>query len=128
MKSSLFASLVVSASLLAPAAVCADGVTFVRGAFAAGSERDAATDEPSLRAARRIFYNFELNNPGAPTTVNVRWTYDGRALPPQSLDVGHSAHWRLWTIIPRRAVGHTIEVTISDTAGASLHTERLELR
>lgn len=120
-------SILVIASLLVPAAVCADGVTFVRGSFAAGAERDAATDEAALRAARRIFYVFEMNNPGDPAPVRVQWTYDGRPLPAQTLEAGHSPHWRLWSIIPRRAVGHTIEVNLLDAAGASLHTERLEL-
>jgi len=111
-----------------PATVCADGVSFVRGEFAVGPERDAATDETSLRTVQRIFYRFELNNSGPPTQVRVQWTYDGRSLPSQTMDVGRSNRWRLWTILPRRAVGHTITVTITDTAGATLHTERLELR
>lgn len=127
MKHTWFSSVLLVASLMVPAAVCADGVTFVRGTFAASSERNAPSDEASLRAARRIFYAFELNNPGAPAQVRIQWTYDGRPLPAQSLDVGRSPHWRLWTIIPRRAVGHTIEVNILDAAGASLHTERLDL-
>ena len=50
-----------------------------------------------------------------------------RAPSAQTLEAGHSPHWRLWSIIPRRAVGHTIEVNLLDAAGASLHTERLEL-
>lgn len=128
MKNPLFASLFLSASLLVPAAVCADGVTFVRGAFTSGPERDAPSDEAAMRAARRVFYAFELNNPNAPTQVRVQWTYDSRPLPVQTMDVGRAPRWRLWSIVPRRAVGHVLEVTIQDLAGATLHTERLELR
>ena len=61
-------------------------------------------------------------------TVTLVWSFDGRQVARQSLDVGRSPHWRTWGFLPRRAAGHTVEVTVLDASGATLHADRLATR
>lgn len=108
-------------------AALADGPTFVRGQFAARVERGQPVgDEAALSTAFPLVYWIEMRNPGPSAPVTLVWTFDGRTVARQSLDVGHGSRWRTWGFLPRRAAGHTIEVTVLDSAGATLHSDRLE--
>lgn len=111
------------------AAAQADGPTFLRGQFAARVERGQPVgDAAALATAFPLVYWVEMRNPGPSTPVTLVWTFDGRQVARQSLDVGHAPRWRTWGFLPRRAAGHTIEVTLLDAAGATLHTDRVEAR
>ena len=104
-----------------------DGPTFVRGQFAARVERGQPVgDEAAVASAFPLVYWVEMRNLGPSAPVTLVWSYDGRQVARQSLDVGHGSRWRTWGFLPRRAAGHTIEVTLLDAAGATLHTDRVE--
>lgn len=107
----------------------ADGPAFVRGQFAARVEHGQPTgDAADLATASPLVYWIEMRNPGPSTPVTLVWSFDGRQVARQSLDVGRSPHWRTWGFLPRRAAGHTVEVTVLDAAGATLHADRLATR
>ncbi len=126
---SLRRSWAIVAMLCVPATVCADGLAVANARFSASPARDATADEAALRSTTRVYYVFEVNNPGDAAQVRVQWTFDGRNLPLQTLDVGaRNPHWRLWSVLPRRTVGHRIDVTVTDAAGATLHTDHLALQ
>ena len=107
----------------------ADGVTFLRGQFTARVERGQPVgDASTLATAFPLVYWVEARSADAPAQITLVWSVDGRPVQRQSLDVGRGPRWRTWGFLPRRAAGHTIEVTVLDAAGATLHTDRAEVR
>lgn len=106
----------------------ADGPTFIRGQFTARVERGQPTgDAAALSTAFPLVYWVEMRNLGPSVPITLVWNFDGRPVARQSLDVGHAPRWRTWGFLPRRAAGHTVEVTVLDAAGATLHTDRVEV-
>ncbi len=128
MKHFLFAT-TFALTTLSAAAAQADGVTIVRGQFAARVERGQPVgDASSLATAFPLVYWVEARNAGAPAQVTFVWSVDGRPVQRQTLDVGRAPRWRTWAFLPRRAAGHAIQVTVLDAAGATLHTDQVEVR
>ncbi len=124
MKRSLAAFALVAASLTSSLAQ-ADGVTVTRGQFTASLTRNAPSG-PLDATARAVLYWFEFRNDGAAAQVTLTWSIDGRPGPRQTLGVVHGRA-SAWSRFPRRAAGHRFEVTILDAAGATLHTDRIEV-
>ncbi len=107
----------------------ADGVTVLRGQFTSRVERGQPVgDASTLATAFPLVYWVEARSADAPAQITLVWSVDGRPVQRQSLDVGRGPRWRTWGFLPRRAAGHTIEVTVLDAAGATLHTDRAEVR
>ena len=124
MKRSLVAFAVISTALSSSVAH-ADGVTVTRGQFTPSLTRNAPSG-PLEASATSVLYWFEFRNDGAPGQVTLTWTIDGRAGPRQTLGVVHGRA-SAWSRFPRRAAGHRFDVTIVDAAGATLHTDNVDL-
>lgn len=103
----------------------ADGVTITRGQFTASLTNNAPSG-PLDASARSVLYWFQFRNDGEPTQVTLAWSIDGHAGPRQTLGVIHGRA-SAWSRFPRRAAGHTFEVTVTDAAGATIHTDRVEV-
>ncbi len=124
MKRSLVAFALVAVGAMSSVAE-ADGVTITRGQFTP-SLTDNAPSGPLDASARSVLYWFQFRNDGNPTQVTIAWTIDGHPGPRQTLGVIHGRA-SAWSRYPRRAAGHTFEVTVTDPAGATLHTDRVEV-
>jgi hypothetical protein len=73
-----------------------------------------------------VIYWIDVANAGGPTQVTLVWILDGKEVERQSLDVGHTSHWRTWG--GRRVGGaHKIDVQVVDTSGRSLKEDSVAL-
>jgi hypothetical protein len=120
---SLFAALIAALTLI-PATALAE-VTFVRGQFTDRVDGgQPAGDAAAARSSGRITYWFVINNGGPATQVTVVWRINGNVARRQSLDIGHTPHWRTWASL-RAGRSSQVSVEILDAEGHSLHTETL---
>ena len=114
------------AAALAPSFADADGVTVTRGQFTPRLERGAPAGALDA-SARAVIYWFQFRNDGDPATVTLVWNVDGQPVQRQQLGLVHGRA-SAWGRLPRHAQRHTFEVNILDPAGATLHTDRVEVR
>ncbi len=110
----------------------ADGITITRGQFTpslapTGPRGRLEPSGPVDASATRVLYWFRFRNEGERAQVTLAWRIDGRPGPRHALTLIHGEA-SSWVQLPRRAAGHTFEVTVTDAAGASLHTDRVEVR
>lgn len=124
MKRSLVALAFAALTSIASTAL-ADGVSITRGQFTPSLARNAPSG-PLDASARSVIYWFEFRNDGAPGQVTLAWSIDGRAGPRHTLSLVHGRA-SAWVQFPRRAAGHRFQVTITDAAGATLHTDSVEV-
>jgi hypothetical protein len=130
MKLSLLSfSLAATALALLPSPARADdaAVSVADGKFADHIEGgQPAGDAKGIAAAHKAIYWVDVANSGDATQVTVVWTVDGKEVQRQSLDVGHSPHWRTWG---SRPIGNakTVAVQVLDSAGKSLKEDSITL-
>jgi hypothetical protein len=126
MKLSLF---ILPALVLIPALALADdaSMTVVDGKFGDHIEQGRpAGDAKGIADAHKAIYWVDVANTGDATQVTLVWTIDGKEVQHQSLDVGHSPHWRTWGSRPV-AGAHKIDVQVLDVSGKSLKEDSVTL-
>jgi hypothetical protein len=83
-------------------------------------------DVRGISAAHKVIYWIDVANTGEPAQVTLVWILDGKEVERQSLEVGHTAHWRTWGA--RRVGGaHKIDVQVVDASGRSLKEDSVAL-
>ena len=102
-------------------------VAVLDGEFADHIEQGRPVGDASgIAAGHKAIYWIDLANAGEPTRVTLVWILDGREVERQSLEVGHTSHWRTWGA--RRVGGaHKIDVQVVDASGRSLKEDSVAL-
>ena len=121
--------LVALVSILAPRFARADDATVacVDGKFADHIENGQPTgDAKSIATAHKAVYWVDVANSGDATQVTLVWSIDGKEVQRQSLDVGHSPHWRTWGSHPLSGA-KTVAVQVLDSSGKSLKEDSIAL-
>jgi hypothetical protein len=124
----LHLSLVVTVLSIAPSFARADDTAAVSdGKFADHLESgQRAGDAKGIAAAHNAIYWVDVANSGDATQLTLVWTLDGKKVQRQSLDVGHSPHWRTWDSRPIGSA-KTVAVQVLDSAGKSLKEDSVSL-
>lgn len=109
----------------------ADGesaVSVVKGQFTDRVEAGKPVgDSTALKDAGKATYWLDVSNTGKdPVQVTLVWTIDGKEASKQTLEVGHSPHWRTWGSWTIKNA-HSVNVKVLDADGKSLHEDSLSL-
>jgi len=84
-------------------------------------------DASALNGAAKATYWLDVANAGKdPVQITVVWTIDGKEAAKQTLDVGHSPHWRTWASWSIKNA-HAVNVKVLDADGKALHEDNLTL-
>jgi hypothetical protein len=68
----------------------------------------------------------DVSNAKDATQITLVWTIDGKEAAKQTLDVGHSPHWRTWGSWSIKNA-HKVEVKVTDADGTTLKEDTLTL-
>ena len=114
-----------------PLTAYADGSSAVSVVSAQFTDKVTASkpvgDASSLNGAATATYWLDMSNSAKETaTITLVWTVDGKEAAKQTLDIGHSPHWRTWASCPIKNA-HAVEVKVTDADGNALKTDTLTL-
>ena len=83
-------------------------------------------DAASLASAKTATYWVDVKNAKDATKITLVWKVDGQEAGRQSLDVGHSPHWKTWGSWPI-GKAHTLAVQVQDAEGNAIHDDSVEI-
>lgn len=126
-----FSMIACSFALIAlPLTAHADGgaVSVVQSQFTDKVESGKPVgDSSALKDAAKATYWLDVANSGKETaTITIVWTVDGKESAKQTLDVGHSPHWRTWATASIKNA-HAVNVKVLDADGNALKEDNLTL-
>ncbi len=129
-RSVLLSSLLPLALLALPLTAHADGgtVSVVQSQFTDRVEASKPVgDASSLSGAAKATYWLDVSNAGKDSAqITLVWTIDGKEAAKQTLDVGHSSHWRTWGSWSIKNA-HAVHVKVLDADGNALKEDDLKI-